>query len=425
MELVRRMVARVRGPAATYLVAAVLARVGSYVLIPLYTRKFTVEEYGTFALAQTLVMLLQTLVSAAFMSGVSRVYFDGASPAVGLVRAGSVARAMAYATVAVAVLLAALVLVLPSLPLFSRWEALCIVAGGAGGTLASLPYMIMRLTARPVAASLFNFGQFTATAVTGIVLVAGMGRGLQGGIEAIALSGVLNGAVAGLFVFARFRTPLDGAVVREGLRFALPLAPTSLLGFVSSIADRWILKFAGLDAEVGSYSLASQLMTPATMVQNAWNEAESVRIGEVFRAKGLQGVHSIRAEVLKGYVGASVVPAIGLIVATPLLGFFIGKAFSSALVLMPLVAISLVVEAAFFPDMYVLYYGGKAGAITLASLVKAVVNVSLALVLLPITGVFGVIWARIVSSAVSVLVVHVAVRRHAQLKPKVVQGEAT
>lgn len=421
-ELARRALARVRGPAATYLVAAVLARVGSYVLIPLYTRQFTVEEYGTFALAQTLVMLFQTIVSAAFLSGVSRVYFDGGSPEVGLLRAGSVARAMALATVLCGALVAAVLLVVPAPPLFSRWEALCIVIGGAGATLASLPYMIMRLSNRPAAASLFNFGQFTTTAVTGIVLVAALHRGLQGGIEAIAVSGAVNGAIAALFLWARFRTSIDRAVVKEGVRFAVPLAPTSLLGFVSSIADRWILKFAGLDAEVGSYSLASQLMTPATMVQNAWNEAESVRVGEVFRNHGLAGVHGARAAVLKGYVGASLIPAVGLIIGIPVLGLFIGKAFTGALVLMPLIAISLVLEAAFFPDMYVLYYGGQAGTISFASLIKALVNVGLALTLLPLLGVHGVIWARIAAVATSVLVVHVAARRFAQAQLKPVQG---
>src|SRR5262245_14025817 len=65
------------GPTGVYLAASILAKAGALVLIPLYTRKLSPDQYGDLVLAQVLVSILPTLLSWGLASAVGRFYFDG------------------------------------------------------------------------------------------------------------------------------------------------------------------------------------------------------------------------------------------------------------------------------------------------------------------------------------------------------------
>ncbi len=62
MTLASRLSSLWRSPAAVYLAAVVLSRAGAFLLIPLYTRRLTLEEYGQYALFLTLLAFLSTLI---------------------------------------------------------------------------------------------------------------------------------------------------------------------------------------------------------------------------------------------------------------------------------------------------------------------------------------------------------------------------
>src|SRR5690349_19047870 len=76
-SFVARLIGAFRGPLAIYLGASILARVGSFVLIPLYTRKLTEAEYGEYALAQTIVNILPIFLTLGIFIAIPRYFYDG------------------------------------------------------------------------------------------------------------------------------------------------------------------------------------------------------------------------------------------------------------------------------------------------------------------------------------------------------------
>ena len=291
-RLVIRFLRRFWGPPAVYLAAAVLARVGSFVLVPLYTRKLSLAEYGDYALAQTFTMLLQTLLTSLFLTALSRLYFDAPTKAEAHERAAEVASWFAGAGAVFGVVLMGLVFGATFLANLSHqaipgpfhgWELSCIVAAGIGSALGSLPFLSMRLAERPMAASAFNLMQFGVTALSGIVLVVTLERGLRGAIEALAVSGLVSGISAIVFIARHYRFRLARKALNDAVRFSLPLLPDSIIQFLRSATDRWVLKSFGMTSDLGAYAVANQVLVPAGLVGRAWNDAEAVRIGELYR----------------------------------------------------------------------------------------------------------------------------------------------
>ena len=92
MNLISKTWALLKSPAAVYLGAAALSRAGSLFLIPLYTRRLTLEDYGRYALFLTLLTFLSTFLSAGLVAAIPSTYFSEKDRTRGKDRASEIAR---------------------------------------------------------------------------------------------------------------------------------------------------------------------------------------------------------------------------------------------------------------------------------------------------------------------------------------------
>ena len=92
MTVISRLFTVWKSPAAVYLGAAILSRAGSLFLIPLYTRRLTLEEYGHYALFLTLIAFLSTFLSAGLVAAIPSAYFSEKDRTEGKRRASEIAR---------------------------------------------------------------------------------------------------------------------------------------------------------------------------------------------------------------------------------------------------------------------------------------------------------------------------------------------
>ena len=142
MTVLARLASLWRSPAAVYLGASILARAGSLLLIPLYTRRLTLEEYGHYALFLTLLAFLPTFLSMGLVTAIPRAYFSEKDRADGLRRAAEVARWTALISLGTgAVLLAGVECFAPddSAPLLGRDSLRLAVLGAVGVDVSDKP----------------------------------------------------------------------------------------------------------------------------------------------------------------------------------------------------------------------------------------------------------------------------------------------
>lgn len=389
-----------RSPAAIYLAASVLARGGSILLIPAYTRQLDEAAYGDYALVLTLVAGFPVLFTLGTSTAIPRVFFRHHNPTEARRETGAVGQLHVLLTVTGATL-AFLVGMLSSNEsgnLRSPRAVALIICAIAGAALATVPDTWLRTAQRPVAAALFQLTQFTATVGAGIVLVRVLGRGLWGALEALAVANGIAGLVGALFVFGWLRGTLTVEKAKAALSISVPLLPHLLAGWLTGTIDRWVLKSSGLHSALGLYALASQLAVPAAMAITAWNDAESASTGAAFRDGGATALLNRRSVQRRGYLRVSVGFGLAIGFALPLFAFALGERFRSALPLVPVFLAINVVESLYYPSSNVLYFLGKTRALSTITVITSVLNVGLNALAIPVFGLWGAFAARAVSA---------------------------
>ncbi len=412
MAPLSRPLALWKSPAAIYLGAAILSRAASLFLIPLYTRRLTVEEYGRYALFLTLLAFLSTFLSAGLLSAIPTEYFSDKDHAVGKRRASEVSRWIALLVLGGATLSlvgAGLFAANDPTSLFGRKTLSLAIVGSAGMAIGTVPWTLLRSEQRPYPAAAFQLLEFTTMTGAGLLLVLVLRRGYEGAIEAAALAPAVNALAALIYIWRLPKSGLHLKRLRAALRFALPFLPHFVAGWLLGASDLWILRRAGFALELGSYSLAAQVVAPVSMVITAWNLHMAAEMGACFRADGIPGMRSRLPGVRLTYIASAVVPGVALLLGLPLVASVVGERFESAIVFVPFLVLAILPNALYFADFQILYYSGRSWRIAGATVAAAVLTVVVGLLVIPRYGAYGAVAARVTGALVrSLVVVHSA-----------------
>lgn len=256
-QLLKRMFSH----AWIYGVGIILARAGGILLLPIYWLKLSPADFGVIGLSQALILFLSPVLALGLHDAVQRLFHEWSaserkdrlgsiwlvSNAVGLTICGLLTFAGPY-------LFEAVLAQVPFSPylMIVLWTAFAM-------NLSLIPLAVMRVqeeSRRYTVIAIFMFLSQSAVTIY-LVLVAELG-------PAGYLAGALINAIGwGLYFISymakRIRWSVRLTHLRDPLRYSLPIAPASLLEGVSQILDRYFLdKFVGLQ-QIGLYSLANQV----------------------------------------------------------------------------------------------------------------------------------------------------------------------
>jgi O-antigen/teichoic acid export membrane protein len=255
------LVRRVGVTASIYTIGTLIVRFGEFLLIPIYWRLLSPEDYGTLAVTTIVTTFLSGSLGLALQQSITRFYYvwpaDERRLHLGSVwmldwtSSLSLGAAIALFGGPVFDLLIRRVPFDPFLRL-AVWIAMF-------NSLTLSPLMTLRILEQ---ARLYVFCSaltFLSNALGTILLVAGLQRGVLGVLQAQLGTGILMTAVYTLVMLRRARPNFRSSYWREPLRFSLPLVPASLTESLSSITDRLVLeKFISL-TDLGYYSVADSL----------------------------------------------------------------------------------------------------------------------------------------------------------------------
>ncbi|MBX3228125.1 MAG: lipopolysaccharide biosynthesis protein [Labilithrix sp.] len=397
----RRARTLVRSHAAIYLAGALLSRIAGVALIPLYTRRLTPDDYGEYSIATGMLQLLPTCASLGLTAGLSRVYFGTDDRAEGERKMGAVARGM---MVVVLVLLGALAVAIhlgvdSSLFGVTRRHLLLVVAAGVPAAFAMVPDLYYRAVQRPVPAVLLQLFGFVLSTSSGLLLVLGLRRALDGALESVVLSQAALGVFAVLFVLLRLPARDVIGETRAALAFSIMFVPHFVAGWLQVTADRWVLTAYGAGAELGKYYLAVQILSPIPMVITSWNSAEAARYGELYREEGPEAAYRSIGRLTRQYLLAATLPGLAILAGAPLLPLLVGPKFLGALALLPFMGLGYILDSLYYPATNYIFYVGRTGLIPIVTTVTAVLGTGLSILLLPRFGLAGLVAARVFSAA--------------------------
>ncbi len=262
-----------------YGIGGVLARGLSFALLPVYTRIFTLAEYGAIELIVVTASLLTAFLVMGLDSAQSFYFFEQKN-------GGREAQARVVTAIlqwrltwgAVIVILAGFISPLLSVWLFEgaigSIHFVVAFAGALFTTLMSQAVEVYRLLYRPWAYIWLTLGHsvLAAGAILSFVLLFDLA--VLGYIAGLALASLLVGGWSWWLLrryldFSAFHSPLWPRL----LRFGVPLVPGGLALYVVTYADRWFVQqYEGVDA-LGLYAVAAKFAMLMTLVVETFRKA--------------------------------------------------------------------------------------------------------------------------------------------------------
>ncbi|HQI28818.1 MAG TPA: oligosaccharide flippase family protein [Sedimentisphaerales bacterium] len=274
---IARHIRQLAGESAVYGVAGIVSRLIAVVLIPLYTRVFTPEDYGVMSLVSTLIALVGMFVVLGLDNSAARWYYDSADPAQQRSTVASWFWCQVPLSAAIAVPMMLLAPWISSLICGSPEHAALIRLAAVALPFSSVATILgkwFRYQRRPIAAVTFGVGQMLTTTGMIVVLVVVCDRGLSGLFAAQLIASVLAAFVA-IVLLRSSVSPLAFSWPRlKGmLRFGLPLVPAAIAFWLMTSANRFILNVYCDAHEVGLYAVATSLAGGVALAVGPFTQA--------------------------------------------------------------------------------------------------------------------------------------------------------
>jgi O-antigen/teichoic acid export membrane protein len=413
----RGQASRLAGDALVYGIGGVASSAVSVLLVPIYARQLGDAGVGVTGVLNSAIALSLVLFGLALPQAFFRWYLKEATDRHERARVlgTTLTIRVAASLIGFVVVLAAAV---PFTALLYGGEYLAVFALAAPiilfDSFSSIPLSILRAQRRARAYLAVSLTRALLGTVLILALVVPMGIGVVGVAAGSAIAAAITGgvAVAALLRLRIARPSFDPDLARRMLRFALPLVPAGLAGWVLNLSDRPLLQvMTGDEAVVGVYTLGytGGLVINALIVQPfslAWGAA----MWEIARR---EDAPSVFARLLTWFLvvaaGAALVLA-GL--GTDVLRLLVGSEFDLSRFIVPFSAFAYVLYGAYTITASGLGIVGRSSLVATTMAVAAASAVVMNVALIPAIGIFGAALSTLVSYALLAAVSGTVSQRH-------------
>lgn len=390
----------VAGQSLTYGAWSVVEKAIGFLLIPVFTRTLSPEQYGVLALVVVTLTFAANLFSFGLFASILRFYPDAGDEERRRVVVGTI---LWFLSVVALLLVLGLVPVREFLAqvLLGRdeWSRLVLLLLGAiyFQVVGDAAFSLLRSREEAGRFGLMKALRTLLYAGVALVAVVQLDRGVEGIVEARVLS---NASVWLLLVPSllwRNRSFSIG-VLGETLDYGLPIVPHRLAQWTMSLADRYLLRWLASTRAVGLYTLGAQLTQPLTFLASAFQTAFGPYVFKIFRE---DDAPEFFARVAKAVVVVLGTVAVTVGIWTDELVALVGtRRYAEAGVVVPALLLGAMFGTLYTQMAIGIPIAKKTGAFAMVSGTGAVVNVLGNLVLIPPLGMEGAAAATVVSSAV-------------------------
>ncbi len=241
-----------------YSIGTFSSRLAGFILIPLYTARFSVEEYGMMGIMEITSQVLLALLGFSLYNAFFRWYWDKNFIAK--------QKSILFTILVFLIFQISLFLILVlsfqqdlSYLLFdsdrnSYLIRLLILVSGleAVGVVVST---LLRLKERAAFYTLLQVVKLTISLLSTIYLIVYRNRNIEAVYEAQLIANVVYLLLIFNVLRKNIELKFEWKILKDMLSFSLPLVLTSLSGIILNITDRYTLRFLADMADVGVYSL--------------------------------------------------------------------------------------------------------------------------------------------------------------------------
>lgn len=374
-----------------FVVANFGTKIFSFIMVAFYTYVLTTSEYGTVDLITTTITLLLPIVSFYIQDGAMRFSMDA-----------DYDNQRVFSS-SVAVFTSNMLLVSLFLPLLSYFH---VFDGNLflffGILLFQGYYTIIGQFVRGIGkVGVFAFGGVLNTAlllVTNILFLFVWKLGIFGYLFSLFLSNLITTLFflwkGKLWTYFDIKK-IDSKTLKDMLRYCLPLVPNSLMWWIMSMSDRYMIVWMISSAANGLYAVANKLPSILNMVTNIFFQAWQITVIEEEKSQERNQYYS---KVFHYFSILLLLTTSGvLLFAKPVILTFISNEFALSWKYLPPLAFSVVFSS--FSSFLGSYYSmlKKTRGALITTIVGGILNIACNFLLIPKYGINGAAIATMIS----------------------------
>jgi O-antigen/teichoic acid export membrane protein len=286
------------------------------------------------------------------------------------------------------------------------------IIGSAVQFLIDLTLSQMRVEEKPTFYITTNIIRLTVSLVATVYLLKYAHHGLVGIYEALLLGNLAFILVTIPYILRHIEAKFNLPVIKEMLRFSLPLALASISTVLLAQFDRYVLNYKSTTLNVGVYTLSYKIsnITKLFIV----NSIQIALTPTLFKLMNHPDHKAIYARIMTWFTVIVVYASLFL----SLFGLEITKVFSKGTIywdaykIIPLLSIGVIFAMLKDTSVIGLQITKRTKVIGLALAGIAPFNLGLNLILVPLLGTYGAAIASMVSQFIFFLIIHSYAQKH-------------
>jgi O-antigen/teichoic acid export membrane protein len=400
-----------------YLCANILNAAIPFLLLPFLTRYLDPAEYGRIAMFQMLIVALGAFVGVNVAGATARKYFDldaGRNQLDTFI--GACLHILVASTAVIAVIFFFFgEFIAGWLEISFAWlfQALLV---SFGAVIIQIRLAQWQISQKPLFYGAFLLLNSIVNLGLSILLVAGMGKGAEGRVDAQLLASVTCASLAVVSLKKDRLLKFVGwhhEFFNEALRFGVPLIPHVAGGFLLMAADRFVIKSQLGLASAGLYTVAFQVSMGLNLVFDSINKAY---VPWLYHRLS-ENLESTKRRIVKytyfWFIGIILLGGSLFFVGPLIVTAVAGAEYHAAAEIAGYLFVAQALAGMYLMVTNYIFYSKRTGTLSIATLATGALNVVLMLILVKYMGLTGAGLAFIVSMAIRFLLVWwVAQRRH-------------
>lgn len=351
----------------------------TFLMVPLYTRYLSTEEYGTTDIITTVVQFLTPILTLSIIDGVFRFAMSKNNDDSEVLTNGFV------------VSIASIVILICFLPLIVKIRfGAYIVFITYLGAIEAMIQQFARGIGKSVLYATTGIVMTVVTVLSNLLLLVGYKLGMQGYLISIAVAQIVGiiFLVVTLQMWKYVKIKLiNKKIILKMLGYSIPLIPNTVSWWISSSANKLFIGLMLGAAANGIYAVANKIPSLISVVYNIFTQAWQISVIEEFKKRDANVFFSVMLNNIISLmlVGVAVITLFSKllvrILATP--------PFYSAWNIVPWLAFAVLFSSvsSFLGTMYTASM--KTSALFTTTIVGAIVNICANLALIPIFNLSG------------------------------------
>ena len=237
------------------------------------------------------------------------------------------------------------------------------------------------------------------TVILNVIFLVGLKIGIVGYVLSIVLADFLT-TVFIFFVAKLYRafipSKISRAVMKDLLKFCLPLVPSTVFWWITGVSDRYIVAAMVSDEQNGLYAAAYKVPTLLTYVVTIFNDAW--KLSAVAESEDKEKCAEFYSQIYGYYIAVMFVGGGAIAVFSQLFAkILFAESYFAAWVFIPVLSAATIFTAL---DTFLgsVYFTVKRTQMSLwTSLIGAVINIALNLIMIPLWGAMGASIATFIS----------------------------